>query len=676
MAESDHTDEKDLDGKTTPTMKNNLRRGVEFFNSKRYEQAILEWSKVLREDPTNRKALDFIQKARTRLSKTATPEENEKLTQNADQCFQTGRQYFEEEEYQMAINQWIRALTYHPDHLDALNYIKKAQAKIEEGAAPTKAKPGAPAPVAAKVLKDSESGAFSREEVKPAPPPPAPAPAKAKVKEEDNKRLAAEAEALYEEILSSPATGATTSTGAKKPGFQQVKTPGGKPSTTVAREPGFIGQLVSFPARHPIWLAGILVVAGAVFATLWYLSRGVDWVVERDKGINLFKQGNCFEASQHFANALTKKDDDAETAAYYGRSFTCQKDWDKAIPALKRALELDGKNATAWYHLALSHFHKNQLDDARNALRKARDNGDSGDDVIELMVKILQTQGKLDELLKEFPNLTPDKMPFEVLVLLGRSELTAQNYEQAKKFGEMAVQKAPTEEDTWLLLVTVLREMGDAQGAMARAKEGIGKLALSPRVHYVLANIQLALGQSEGAIETMKLAEAQGGDFRYHMELGNIWMLLYRKEKRADFKDKAIASFEKASSMATDGLVSLAWGRALMTFGDKPGARAKFQEAADNFNDKQVDDLGYSFKWICYYQLEDWDKALIAVGAALTQNQTPIANSTAKGITLIKKGDAAGAKAAFEAGKKTVAPVEYADITSADIKAMMAGVGL
>ena len=681
----DRSEEKDGEsGRTTPTMKNNLRRGVEFFNSKRYEQAILEWSKVLREDPTNKKALDFITKARLRLSKTATEDENAKVAADAAQCFKIGLQYFEEEEYQMAINQWIRALTYEPENSDALEYIRRAQQTIQSGAAPTKARPGLP-PASAKVLRDSESGAFTRAEVPATPAPaaatPAAKPGGKRPSEADNKALAAEAEALYEEILGggapAPAGGGKKAGGAKSRGSGSTTR-----ATEAPRAPGLVGSIFMLPRRHPFLLLGIVAVAIGVFGALYFIFMASDWVTEMAKAKQKIKEQNWFDCVQALNAADGYKQNDPETLFLRGSCYNHLTDWDHAIKDLERTTSLDTKNGEAWYQLGLAQSKKNMFTEARASLRQSCGNGNDNADVKALMASVLTQLGVPEDIIKECAGGGIETQPPSVKVRLGWIDLLSGDYAPAIEKAELAIVDVPGEEYPYLLKVRALEQMGKLDDAIGAANSGIELVSLAPRLHYLKANIQLQKGDFEGAVNTMREAESHGGDYRYHLELGNIWMRQYRRNHQDFLKERAVTAYKEAMEMSDDGYVPLAWGRALQVFGDQAGADAKLRDAAGRFKGTEVDDFGYSYLWMTYYLLKDWDKALQTLDKNIADNQNTITSLAAKGMTLFAKGSKDGAKEAFEMaaskqkGKKIVAPVEYADISVEDVRAMMTGAGL
>ena len=646
----------------SPAIKNNLRKGVEFFNTKRYEQAIAEWSKVLREDPTNRKALDFILKARTRLAKDATPEEKTKVVTEANQFYEVGSQYFEEEEYQMAINQWIRAITLRPDRGDILEKIQEAQSRIASGAAPTKASAGKP-----RELKMTDSSEL---------PVPAAQEVVAKKKEEDNKALAAEAEALYDEILGNA--------GAKpqKPGMFATVTPkGGKQAVAVPAEPGIVSDLIGFPARHPFWFLAILAVAVGVFVTLYYTFMAVDYTQELAAARSNAEAGEWFKVVSHLNKANDQMPDDEEIIMFRGEAYTHLTDWDNAAADFERVTGgLNPGNTEAWKMLGLSLNRLNRFEDALAALEKAKDDADV--ETRKEVLVALENLGRQDEYVDWFPVQNLEEQPATILVKLGRHDLLTRNYEEAKQKGEVAVSKTPSEQAPYLLLTRALYEMGEAQGAIGVANEGIAAMTLCPQLYYLKARIQQATGDFEGSIATMREAEGQGGDYRYHVEIGNIWLNQYRKTQEGFLKDKAINAYKDANELDDDGYASLAMGRALRIFGDKAEATKHLKLAASRLKGPESDEFGYSYRFVAYYLLGQYDEAVAIADKNIAAREEVLSNLAAKGIALHAKGDKAGAKLAFQEaqdlqkGRTVVAPIEYADLDRAAIEARMKEVGL
>jgi len=545
---------------------------------------------------------------------------------------------------------------------------------IEQGAAPTKARPGSHEDRAKKVL--ATAGTAARQE-KPAPPPAA-AKQPAKHQKKDNRALAAEAEALYEEIL-----GGDAEPQAKRPSGAKRRSSGtASKAVAASKPPGLLSQLTAFPFRHPVWLLGIVAVAAGVFIALYILAFVTDYATELSAGKAKMNAGAWFEAASHLTKADKLKPDDAEILGLRGECYVKLKRWEEAAADLVASTNLDPANAKNWRLLAESEVRMNKHEAAIKALRKAKGSGDKGSEVQQLMLEALTALGRPGDFVKEFPVSDISILPPSVLTRLATIDLLTQNYEEAKKKAELAVTKTPGEEAPYLLLVRVLRAMGRTDEALRAADTCIAKVALCPQLYYLKAHIQIDSRDFAGAIDTMGLAQSQGGDYLYHTELGNIWMLRYRQTKEAFLKDKAMAAFKQADGSSDgSGFVPMAAGRALLTFGMADAAKKQLQTSVSRFQGTETDPYGYPYKWIASYLLKDWSTAIATLDKAIEANQNTITCLAAKGITYYAMGEktqaaeAFGKASAMQEGNKIIAPVEYADLSAKDIEKIIKEVG-
>ncbi|MCI0515039.1 tetratricopeptide repeat protein [candidate division KSB1 bacterium] len=96
-----------------------FEQGKRFFQQGRYFEARQILQQVLARRPDYRKAFSYIEKSQTQLNKTC------------DTHFNLGMNYYAEENYEAAIEEWNQVLRINPEHQAAIEYIKRANERIQ-----------------------------------------------------------------------------------------------------------------------------------------------------------------------------------------------------------------------------------------------------------------------------------------------------------------------------------------------------------------------------------------------------------------------------------------------------------------------------------------------------------------------------------------------------------------
>lgn len=121
-----------------------FERGMTLYQSRKYEEAIIEWKKIFDIDKNNAQAKEYIEKAITLYE--ASPFIDEHLAQ--------GKSYIAEGKYEDAIAEFEKIIEIDPELNEAVRGIEKAKAKLTEVVIPARKQRKPSAKSAAPVVKE------------------------------------------------------------------------------------------------------------------------------------------------------------------------------------------------------------------------------------------------------------------------------------------------------------------------------------------------------------------------------------------------------------------------------------------------------------------------------------------------------------------------------------------
>jgi len=106
------------------------RKGVERFEAGDYKGAILEFNSILKIDPGNRMAKDYLQKA---ISRSAKPTSLTELRKDPTtwNLYLDGLSKYQEGNYREAIKLWEKILEYYPNNENTLRNIEEARVRLK-----------------------------------------------------------------------------------------------------------------------------------------------------------------------------------------------------------------------------------------------------------------------------------------------------------------------------------------------------------------------------------------------------------------------------------------------------------------------------------------------------------------------------------------------------------------
>jgi tetratricopeptide (TPR) repeat protein len=203
----------------------------------------------------------------------------------------------------------------------------------------------------------------------------------------------------------------------------------------------------------------------------------------------LEQEGRYAEAAQLYLEQLAKQ---PTLEAYVGAGLNLSrlKNYDKALPLLRKAAQLDPNSAHAHYPLALALF-----DRAERALRRWRlslfgaDTASAGCDPLG--------NGPLQSAAALFPGrieLTPPADPIKAW------------FTEAREHAQRAAELEPEHADAYLFWGLALKHRGEPQAAIAPLKKGVACRPTSLELQLALGEVLLDNGQLPEASTHLELA--------------------------------------------------------------------------------------------------------------------------------------------------------------------------
>ena len=182
---------------------------------------------------------------------------------------------------------------------------------------------------------------------------------------------------------------------------------------------------------------------------------------------------NCGNAQQAF-NALMAsrkiEPDNFEVNFYMGKTLYALKDYEKAIPVLKKAITINNENPETYEILGLTYYEAKKFRDALPYLKKAMDNHPEKKNLLFAMADSLSESGNPDKAIRIFMHLRPDPVyGAQSCLAAGKYHLKNNQYEEAIKDFEIGIkhQKVPAEimlEIKYRLATCFLKMNNIAQG--------------------------------------------------------------------------------------------------------------------------------------------------------------------------------------------------------------------
>ncbi|WP_448570243.1 tetratricopeptide repeat protein [Trichothermofontia sp.] len=261
---------------------------------------------------------------------------------------------------------------------------------------------------------------------------------------------------------------------------------------------------------------------------LRYLQKSNAEFIEKNKQLRqlvkeaaaLHYSGYWIEAVNKYLTYLNENKFDAEVWHDLGMTFFKLENYNDALSALQRSLELDDSKALRYYSLGLVLQHAGQLNDAIVAYQEAIQRDVNMIDAYNNMGTLLMQQGNLEaaeQIYQQAIAIKPDH--FGAYLNLGNILFVLRKFEDAIAAYQAARRYEPNYPDTLMNLAIALQEKGDISQAnlyYAKAYQALGDYTsasqyyqqylqqnpASPEIYLELADAYKIINLYQEAIQT------------------------------------------------------------------------------------------------------------------------------------------------------------------------------
>jgi Flp pilus assembly protein TadD len=214
------------------------------------------------------------------------------------------------------------------------------------------------------------------------------------------------------------------------------------------------------------------------------------------------------------AAIATPSSEDLRTAAL---DYVLLEDYTDAVHWLTRSVEMNPKNAEAWYDLARAKMMQNKYAEAQQAIEKALLLNPQSVKAENNLGLILEAQNRTDEAADAYRHAIewqknaphPSEQP---LLNYGTLLIDKQRSEEAVPLLEQAVQIAPKDPKCHEQLARALERQGQLKDAITEMQAAIQLDPRNPRLHFQLGQIYRRADQADKEREEMELSKKLYGE--------------------------------------------------------------------------------------------------------------------------------------------------------------------
>jgi len=253
-------------------------------------------------------------------------------------------------------------------------------------------------------------------------------------------------------------------------------------------------------------------------------------------------------ALQEYDQALALRDGKYVKAQLNkGLTFRAQKQYDKAIAAYRKVLELDAEYPQAWYNLGLAYLREKQFDRAERALKKAVEYKPGYAQAWFNLGVLYRKQQKYDQSIEAYKTAVKIKPNYRKAKLnLAVRYAQSSKYRKAIELYRDVLKQDDRYVTAWINLGIAqhtLEQNDEAEASLSRALE-LQPDSVKAKQH--LSRVLVAKRRYDEAIELLAEAvESRQDDAQLRMELG----LAYKK---AGKRKQAVAELNKALILDPD----------------------------------------------------------------------------------------------------------------------------
>lgn len=168
-------------------------------------------------------------------------------------------------------------------------------------------------------------------------------------------------------------------------------------------------------------------------------------------GICALKMQNPTDAIKGLSVAKSVRPDNFEVNFYLGQAYVLQKDMEKAVPLLKKAVIINPESIDAYKFLGYALYGKKSYRDSLPYLKKAFDNNPDDKELLFTMASCMYEVGSGDRALKIFLHLRPDpEFGAKSSLLAGIIQYNLNQVDKAIQDFEIGLKHQEIEQDTML----------------------------------------------------------------------------------------------------------------------------------------------------------------------------------------------------------------------------------
>jgi tetratricopeptide (TPR) repeat protein len=200
--------------------------------------------------------------------------------------------------------------------------------------------------------------------------------------------------------------------------------------------------------------------------------------------------------------------------------------YDEAVKAYKEVLTRNSRPLAAHLALAALYLRMRQFDQALSSIQLAESIQPKNPIARSLRVRVLMTQGKMEEAKTELASLQKDyPTAAPVLVLVGNQQLAEKQYDAARGSFTKALQVAPASIDAAAGLISVDLATGKKADAVARIEAGVKSSTPTSDLMVLAARTYAATGDLAKAEEYLnKAVDIDPARLEAYMLLGQLYV--------------------------------------------------------------------------------------------------------------------------------------------------------
>jgi len=210
-----------------------------------------------------------------------------------------------------------------------------------------------------------------------------------------------------------------------------------------------------------------------------------------------------------------------------GRQYLAAQKYEKARIEFRNALQIDPKDAGAYFETGVAEEKLEHLPQAAQAYQGAIDLAPQHDylEASVALAKLMALYGAPDravELVKGALEKHPDQPELLAVRAVARKQL--KDLPGATADAERATQLAPRDEDAVATLAGIYEAQGESQKARALVERAVEDIPGSPELHFMLAQIYSADGRSADAeTQYRKIIELKPADSAHRLRLAQFY---------------------------------------------------------------------------------------------------------------------------------------------------------